>query len=162
MKHVSQKGFSLLEMIGVIVILGLILAGARAPMSRFTRTLEQKHAVTGLRKVLLTARSKAMANPSIHCGVWFDPASIPPQAVLFLDTFSPANYAYDPGKDKAYLSPFVMPRGAALTVPDPYPVTVIFRGDGSAYMSGRVLLANSDLSDTLEVLASTGRIRSTR
>lgn len=162
MKLRSQNGFSLLEVIGAVIILGLILAAARAPMARFTQTLEQKKAVTGLRKVLQTARSKAMANPSVHCGVWFDPASVPPQAVLFLDTFSPGNYAYDPGKDKGYLSPFVLPESAIMSVPGPYPVAVIFRGDGSAYMSGRVLLALSDLNDTLDVLASTGRIRSTR
>lgn len=158
----GRGGFTLLEVVGVIVILGLITAAAKAPMGRYLQTLEQKNAVTAMRKLLQTARGKAMANPSVHCGVWFDFQSAPPRAGLFLDTFSPGNYAYDPGKDKAYLSPFILPKGAKLTVPEPYPAAVIFRGDGSAYLSGRVQVRTAGMDDTLDVLASTGRIRSSR
>jgi hypothetical protein len=131
-------------------------------MGRYLHNLEQKNAVTGMRKLLQTARSKAMSNPGVHCGVWFNPATVPPQAGLFLDTFSPGNYAYEPGKDKDYLAPFVLPKGATISIPDPYPAAIIFRGDGSAYLSGRVEVRNSGMDDTLDVLASTGRIRSSR
>lgn len=153
----------MLEVIVVVVILGLITAAAKAPMGRYLQTIEQKHAVAGLRKLIQTARSKAMSNPSVHCGVWIDAASTPPKAGLFLDTFAPGNHAFDPGKDKDYLAPFVLPKGARLAVPDPYPAVIIFRGDGSAHLSGRVeVLAAEGMEDTLDVLASTGRIRSTR
>ena len=126
------------------------------------KTLDQKNAVLGVRKLLQTARGKAMANPGLHCGVWFDNSGAQPRAVMFLDTYSPGDYAYDAGKDQAYLSPFVLPRGARLQVPSPYRAAVVFRGDGSAYVSGRVLVAAPGFEDTVDVLASTGRIRSTR
>ncbi len=158
----SQSGFSLIEIMVVVVIILLMGALAKSPMTQYLQTMEQKNSVTGIRKMMLTARSKAMANPSVHCGVYFDMVSVPPKAILFQDTFAPGSYAYDPGKDKPYLAPFELPKGTLLSVPDPYPSTVIYRGDGSSFLSARLVVKSFGLSDTLDVLASTGRIRSTR
>jgi type II secretory pathway pseudopilin PulG len=157
-----ESGITLLEIMVVIVIILLLSYLAKAPMARFLKTMEQKNAVIGVKKMMQTARSRAMANPSIHCGVYFDMVSIPPKAILFQDTFAPGSYSYDPGKDKSYLAPFELPRGTVLSVPTPYPPAVIYRGDGSAFLSSMLVVRSAVLSDTLEVLASTGRIRSTR
>jgi type II secretory pathway pseudopilin PulG len=158
----SEKGFSLLEIMVVVIVIMLLTFLAKAPMAQYLQTLEQKHAVTGIRKLLQTARSRAMANPSVHCGVWFDMASNPPRAVPFQDTFAPGSYAYDAGKDQANQAPLDLPNGASLSIPSPYPAQVIYRGDGSAFLSAKLVVRMAGFTDTVDVLASTGRVRSTR
>jgi type II secretory pathway pseudopilin PulG len=158
----SQKGITLLEILVVVLIIVIMGALAKSPMTRYLRTLEQKNAVVGIRKLVQTARSRAMANPSVHCGVYFDMASVPPKVQLFQDTFSPGSYAYDAGKDTPYQEAFTLPRGTSLAVPIPYPASIIYRGDGSAFLSAKVLVRSAAFTDTLDVLASTGRVRSSR
>jgi hypothetical protein len=148
-------------MAAVIIVIALACL-AKPPMTRYLKTLEQKNAILGVRKLMQTARSRAMANPSVHCGVYFDVNARPPRALLFEDTFAPGSYAYDAGKDKPYLAPYTLPVGSTLSVAATYPAALIYRGDGSAYLSAKVVVRTRGLSDTLDVLASTGRIRSTR
>ncbi|MDB5104408.1 MAG: hypothetical protein JWP91_2097 [Fibrobacteres bacterium] len=162
MKARSQTGITLLEVMTVVGIILILTLAARSPISKYLKTMEQKSAVVGLRKLMQTARGRAMANPSLHCGVYFDTDSAPPKAFLFQDTFAPGSYAYDVGKDKPYLAPFALPKGILLFIPAPYPQSVIYRGDGSAFLSAKVVIVSADFSDTVDVLASTGRIRSTR
>jgi prepilin-type N-terminal cleavage/methylation domain-containing protein len=158
----SQRGMSMIEIIGVVLIIGILTAMAKSPMTQYLRSMEQKSAVLGIRKMLQTARSRAMANPSVHFGVHFDMASVPPKAELFQDNFAPGAYAFDTGKDKPYSAPFTMPKGTSLSIPGPYPASIIYRGDGSAFLSAKVVVKSAGLTDTVDVLASTGRIRSTR
>jgi hypothetical protein len=148
-------------MVAVVIVIALACL-AKPPMARYIKTLEQKNAVLGVRKLMQTARSRAMANPSVHCGVYFDVNARPPRAFLFADTYAPGSYAYDAGKDKPYLAPFTLPKGSSLSVAADYPGSLVYRGDGSAYLSAKVIVRSPGLSDTLDVLASTGRIRSTR
>ncbi|MDB5049053.1 MAG: hypothetical protein JWO30_2124 [Fibrobacteres bacterium] len=162
MNRRSQSGVSLIEMVVAILVILIMTAIAKAPMSQYLKTMEQKNAVVGVRKILQTARSRAMANPSVHCGVYFDLNASPPKAFLFEDTFAPGSYAYDAGKDKPYLAPFVLPMGASLAIPVIFPAAVIYRGDGSAFLSGKLIVRSPGFTDTVDVLASTGRIRSTR
>lgn len=158
----SCGGISLLEILVVVVVIITMAGLARSPMSRYYRTLEQKHAVAGIRKLIQTARSRAMSNPSVHCGVSFDLGSVPPRAFLFEDSYAPGAYAYDPEKDKPYLAPLVLPKKTVLSIPAEYPPALIYRGDGSAYLSAMVIVESPGFKDTVDVLASTGRVRSTR
>ena len=158
----SQKGITLLEVLVVVLVIAIMGAFAKPPMTRYLRTLEQKNAVVGIRKLVQTARSRAMANPSVHCGVYFDMASKPPKVQLFHDTFAPGSYAYDAGRDTPYQQAFTLPKGTTLSIPDPYPASIIYRGDGSAYLSSKVLVRSAAFVDTVDVLASTGRVRTTR
>lgn len=157
-----QAGLSALETIVVVIIVAVLTCLAKAPMDQYLKTMRQKSAVSQIKHMLITARSRALANPGVHCGAYFDLASNPQQILLFNDTFAPANYAYDATKDQPYLAPYPLPAGMTLSIDPIYPPAIIFRGDGSAYLSGKVVMRFDSSTDTLDVLASTGRIKTSR
>jgi type II secretory pathway pseudopilin PulG len=161
-RKISQSGLSTLEVMVVVIIVGVLTALAKAPMDQYLKTIRHKGAVGEIKRMLQTARSRALANPGVHCGAYFDLSSRPQKIQLFNDTFAPATYAYDGTKDKAYLAPYPMPVGVNLSIDPLYPPAIIFRGDGSAYLSGKVVMKFDNFTDTLDVLASTGRIKTSQ
>jgi prepilin-type N-terminal cleavage/methylation domain-containing protein len=157
--HRAVKGFTLPEMLialAVISILGLL---AMRPMKTYIRRLQFDSAADGIKGLLATAKARAMANPGEHCGVYFDVNAKPQRVLAFLDNANPRDYVYESKLDKPYLQPYVLKKGLAMEIVASHPSSVIFRGDGSAYLSGRVTLSDGILTDTLDVLASTGRIK---
>lgn len=155
----GERGFSIPEAMVVVVVLLVLAALARPALGSYLGNVKHKGAVSAVKRTLQAARSKALANPMVHCGVYFDVTSVPNRIVVFLDTHSPDAHAYDGGKDRQHLAPYVLPEGVELSVPDPNPAAIVFRGDGSACISGRAVVKSAAFSDTVDVLASTGRIR---
>lgn len=146
----------------VAILLLVVVSLARPAFNAYVENLRHKGAVTAVKRTLQAARAKALSNPAVHCGVHFDLAGDTLRLIPFLDTHLPGNHAYEPGMDGAYLAPFDLPRGVSLEVPDPNPLAVVFRGDGSAHMSARAIVRSARGVDTVDVLASTGRIRVAR
>ena len=155
----GQGGFSIPEAVVVVIILLLLAAMARPAMAAYLGNVKHKGAVNAVKRTLQAARSKALANPMVHCGVYFDVTSSPNRIVVFLDTHAPGGHAYDDGKDRKPVAPYDLPDGVEISVPDPNPASIIFRGDGSAFLSGKAVVKSSSFTDTIDVLASTGRIR---
>lgn len=145
-------------MVAVVVLL-VLAALARPSMATYLVNVKHKGAVSAVKRTLQAARSKALANPMLHCGVYFDVTSVPNRMVVFLDTHAPGAHAYDGEEDRQYLAPYILPEGVEISVPDPNPAAIVFRGDGSACISGRAVVKSAAFSDTVDVLASTGRIR---
>lgn len=147
------------ELVVVIAVLLLLAAMARPAMGAYLGGVKHKGAVGAVKRTLQAARAKALSNPMVHCGVYFDNLSQPNRIVPFLDTFAPGAHAYDEGRDRAWQAPYELPAGTTLEVVDPNPSAVVFRGDGTAWISGRAVIRSADVTDTVDVLASTGRIR---
>lgn len=158
----SQSGISMPELVVALCVVLILAAIARPAMSAYLGNVKHKGAVTAVKRTLQAARAKALANPMVHCGVYFDTDSDPARLVPFLDTHSPSGHAYDPGRDKSFQAPYAVPDGVEIAVPDPNPASIIFRGDGSAWVSGKLLVRSGRFTDTVDVLASTGRIRVAR
>jgi hypothetical protein len=129
------------------------------PMKNYLRRLEFKTSSQNIKRLIQTAQSKAMANPNIHVGAYFDMSKTPHRVILFHDRINPASYQYDGSGDVSYLQPEVLKVGTYFMPVTGYPDEIVFRGDGSAWKSFKIVITNGTLNDTLDILASTGRVR---
>ncbi len=159
MKHQAENGFTVLEISIAVIVVGLMAALGIHPMQNYLHRLEFKNSSQNIKHLIQTAQSKAMANPNMHIGVYFDRSVTPNRVQLFLDQTNPATYQYDGASDPPYLAPTVLKTGTGFQLLPGYPDEIIFRGDGSAWKSMKIVLTNGTLQDTLDVLASTGRVR---
>ena len=77
---------------------------------------------------------------------------------------NPPDKNFVAGQDSLYASPLVISRKEKITsqVPVGYPTVITFRGDGSASASGKIALTLKTFMDTLDILASTGRVKVTK
>jgi prepilin-type N-terminal cleavage/methylation domain-containing protein len=162
MKRKTENGFTFVEIIIAVGILGLITALSVRPMKSYLRRLEFQNSSQNLKHMVQMAQSKAMANPNVHIGVYFNRATTPNRVMLFQDLANPSTYNYDGNVDPAYLAPAILKKGTSILLVTGYPDEIVFRGDGSAWKSMKVVLTNGTLKDTLDVLASTGRVRVAR
>jgi hypothetical protein len=128
-------------------------------MKNYLRNIEFRNSGENIKRLIQLAQSRAMANPNIHIGVYFDRAKNPNKAFLFQDKANPQNYEYDASGDPAYMQPEVLKRGIVFEALTGYPEEIVFRGDGSAWKSMKILITDGVRKDTLDVLASTGRVR---
>lgn len=151
----ASRGFSALEATIAVVLLGIAAVVVRNPMRTYMKRLEFNKSVDNVKHMIMACQTKAMANPGQHAGVWFGDSV----AVPFLDKGSPALYEYDRLADPAFMQQAVLKRGVRLRKLPDFPDEIVFRGDGSAYKSLRIVITDGVLQDTLDVLASTGRVR---
>lgn len=156
---IGDQGFTLLEIMGVVILFGLIALLSVNPIKDYLKRMEFKNSGQNIKRLIQTAQSRAMANPDTHMGVYFDLAGSPQKAFAFQDKANPKLYQYDGSADPAYLSPETLKRGVTFKKLPGYPQEIVFRGDGSAYKSMKIVLTDGTLEDTLDVLASTGRVR---
>jgi hypothetical protein len=151
----DSRGFSALEATIVVVLIGIAAIVARNPMRSYMKRLEFNKSVDNVKHMIMACQTKAMSNPGQHVGVWFGDSVVVP----FLDKGSPSAYEYDRLSDPAYLQQAALKRGVRLQKLPGFPDEIVFRGDGSAYKSLRIVISDGVLRDTLDVLASTGRVR---
>jgi Tfp pilus assembly protein FimT len=154
----NEQGFSILEICVTVVIVGLLGLLAVNPAKNYIRRLEFNNSAHNIKRLIGTAQSRAMANPNVHIGVYFDLTRNPHKVFLFQDKEMPGFYQYDGAGDPAYLQPETLKRGAVFKPIPGYPREIVFRGDGSAYKSMKIVITDGILKDTLDILASTGRI----
>ena len=159
MKCRNNRGFTVLEVTVTLVILGIAAALSFNPMRNYLRGIEFKNSGKNIKRLIQTAQSKAMANPNLHIGVYFDLSKSPHKAFLFQDKVNPSNYEYDGKTDPPYLQPEVLKRGVVFETLPGQPDEIVFRGDGSAWKSLKICLSDGTRKDTIDVLASTGRVR---
>jgi Tfp pilus assembly protein FimT len=147
------------EILVTVVLVGLLALLGVNPMKNYLRRLEFKTSSQNIKRLIQTAQSKAMANPNIHVGAYFDMSKTPHRVILFHDRINPASYQYDGSGDASYLQPEVLKVGTYFKPVTGYPDEIVFRGDGSAWKSFKIVITNGTLNDTLDILASTGRVR---
>ena len=154
----GSPGFSALEITVVMVLVGVLSALAVKPISGWIKRVRIQNAAEGIKHLVIVARSRAIANPSLHCGVFFDVTTGAQKALLFLDRDNSSTYSAS--QDSAYLQPYKMKDNIVLSIPAGSFSTLVFRGDGSANQSTTVNLTLGAMVDTINVLASTGRVKS--
>ncbi|MDD5674957.1 MAG: prepilin-type N-terminal cleavage/methylation domain-containing protein, partial [Chitinivibrionales bacterium] len=155
----NSRGFSLLEIIVVVVLIGILSALAMPTYIKTMNAIRMHNASKTIKMQLLIAKSRAIANTSEHCGVFFDVSTNPMQSLVFTRS-SPAYTDYGVG-DVIYQQPAKLPIKVTMTldIDPPTTNTVIFRGDGTAKSGARIAVCSPGISsDTVHVLASTGRI----
>jgi Tfp pilus assembly protein FimT len=158
-----MKGFSAFEILIALVVTSLFAALSVKPLTGYVKRIQAKNAFEGAKHYLMLARSRAIANPGKHCGVEFrlyaSNSKHNDSAIAFFDLN--ANKAYDVGKDSVYGKPFIFKKSEKLTAKaqGASPKVIVFRGDGSANASMKIDLTLGHIKGTLDVLASTGRIK---
>jgi prepilin-type N-terminal cleavage/methylation domain-containing protein len=157
-----QRGFSVIEVAAVALVVAIVSAFAVKPISGLLQRLKLESAAEGMKQVIQNARMRAVANPDRQCGVVIrakGTSSAPDSIFSFLDVT--ADKVYVRGRDSLYLAPFVI-KGSdkiVVSIPGVYPSVIVFRGDGSASASAKVVLTLNGMQDTVDVLASTGRVK---
>ncbi len=157
----NKDGFSIIEVFIVIAIMGIMAAFARPSMKSFLENIRLRSAANTVKQHLIVAKTRALGDPNIHAGVFFDTSGTPDKTIAFVDSFN--NNMYASGIDPILVPPYKLSLFDTLKITSPCPNTVIFRGDGSAKTSMTLTVSNKSFkSYTISVLASTGRIRVTR
>lgn len=150
----------MVEITVVVIIVSTMAMLTVRPMKNYLKRLEFRNSSQNIKHLIQAAQSKAMANPNMHIGVFFDLSTKPHRVLAFQDKTNPTLYQYDANLDPVYLAPQPLKPGSSFKLLSAYPENeVVFRGDGSAWKSFKILITNGTLIDTLDVLASTGRVR---
>lgn len=155
-------GFTVVQLVVAIAVVGILGAFAKPMVQSISAVFKQRAAVAAIKQTLIAARTRAMSNPTVNCGVYFELTGMKRKVGMFEDTHDPASFTYNAAQDKRYRQPVELAAGVTLSIPPStpnYPNAVIFRGDGSAHLSSRVVVATGFRRDTIDVLASTGRVK---
>jgi Tfp pilus assembly protein FimT len=158
----GQAGFTVFE-IGIVLVIVSILSGlAVKPLTAWIQRINAQKAADGLKHYILAAKSRAVSNANRHCGVVFKlhPTGADDTVLAFFDKV-PINNVYDKGTDSVYSRPYIIKKSEQITstIPSPYPSVIVFRGDGSANASANIVLTLKNIKATVDVLASTGRVK---
>jgi prepilin-type N-terminal cleavage/methylation domain-containing protein len=167
----TDHGFSMLELLSVMALIGILALLAAPSAKTYLASINLRTATSAIKQQLILARTKAMGNPNVHCGVYFNTGVTPNQTQPFLDTVD--FYNYD-ANDPKYMPVFSMPKNVTINVGGTGSDKVmVFRGDGSA-KTGNPGITNNQIivtvtvagqsgtltrSKTISVLPSTGRIK---
>jgi prepilin-type N-terminal cleavage/methylation domain-containing protein len=158
---ISNKGFSLLEVITVLAIIS-ISAVALLPYSRsLLEEIRLNTTTTAIKHQLIIAKTRALDDSKIHCGVFID--TVHNLVQTYLDDGTPGgNDKYDRGSDHIFMKAYNVPSSITLHINSGnFSTGVIFRGDGSAKIPGLTLtITNKNKkSKHISVIPSTGRIK---
>jgi Tfp pilus assembly protein FimT len=156
----DQNGFTLLELLIIVSIIVISTILSTPFLKKSVEYFRFKSTTNAIKYRINFARSASIANTKIHCGVSFDFISKPQKATVFYDTAG-TSYKYDQGSD---------PINGEYKLPQKFKIeksgnnsiindAIVFRGDGSTKYGGSILLKSENYSCTLNVLASTGRVK---
>jgi prepilin-type N-terminal cleavage/methylation domain-containing protein len=167
----NADGVTLVELLVVIALLGLLAVVAAPSAKTYFASLALRTATNAIKHQLILAKTRAMGNPNMHCGVYFDSSVTPNQTQPFMDT---ATFYQFSGADPNYMPAYKLPNNVTLSVGGTGSDKVlVFRGDGSA-KTGVPGITNNQIivtititgrsetftkSKTISVLPSTGRIK---
>jgi Tfp pilus assembly protein FimT len=149
----NHRGLTILELTIAAVVLGVIVALAAPEFGDTVRRLKFKGKSRDAISDIRLARSDAVSQRS-QFGVHFDY-----DATLFKDLVNPDLFQYEAG-DSA-IKTVTWGTEAMLYYTSFEPSTIVFRPDGSASVSGDVVVSDADYNERarINVLAATGRVK---
>jgi hypothetical protein len=159
----GEAGFTTTELLAAAAVFLVLCAVCVKPLGGVIKRIRLQNAADGMKHFVMNARVRSVSNPDRRCGVVFrlHPGSNMDDTLFAFLEKSPPDMHYVAGQDELYLAPYVIPRKQGITaaVPAGFPTELVFRGDGSASASAKVALSLGPFRDTVDVLASTGRVR---
>jgi prepilin-type N-terminal cleavage/methylation domain-containing protein len=159
----SNQGLTFLEIIVSMVVLSILSAFAVKPITGLVQKIKLQNSADGIKFLVLNARMRAVSNSLQHCGVVFNlhgSTTVDDTVFAFLDK-NPSDYVYDATDDEVYGKPYIISKVFRISssLVSPSPSTLVFRGDGSATATLKMVLTLNGFEDTLSVLASTGKVK---
>lgn len=170
-RNIYEYGFSLLELFAVIACIGILATVVGPSVKTYLAAINLLSATNSIKQQLILAKTKAMGDPNVHCGIYFDSSVTPNQTRSFLDNAPFYQYT---GVDAPYMPVYAMPKNVTISVGGTGADKVmVFRGDGSAKTGTPGISQNKIVvtitviskggtfikSKTISVLPSTGRIK---
>jgi prepilin-type N-terminal cleavage/methylation domain-containing protein len=157
----NTSGWTLMELLVAIVMVSILSAIAIPTMTPMIESMKLRTAALNVQRSLLAARTRAIADPNVHCGVVFFDSL----CMIFPDSLSTGTaYSADAQEiANKYLGSYKLPKNIFVYSLSTNPITnscIVFRGDGSAKNGGSVYVVNRyNKKRTISVLATTGKIK---
>lgn len=160
-KSHQPGGFSLLEVITAVTVLLVITAIAVPSLKPLIENIELTMVVKSIKSKLLVAKTRALGDSKVHCGVHFDTTSNPHRIQVFID--GPEHDGiYSNGSDQKSGGAYILPPTIVMKIEGTgKSCDILFRGDGSTKVHGMIvtLTTSKGRSNSLTVLPSTGRVK---
>ncbi len=156
-KFRSIAGVTLMELMIVIAIVGIMAVVGQVSVAGMLNNSRLKAAVSIVRSSLYVARTRAMANPAIHCGVFLETTK--KGIILFYDDNADNNYTAN--TDRIYQAFIALPPTLLFgTISGITNNCIIFRGDGSAKLGGsfQIKLPSGTTLKTITISKESGEV----
>jgi Tfp pilus assembly protein FimT len=142
----------------VVVVVGILAAMVTPSLGRMLEKSRIQAAANVIKHQLITARVKAIAEPTIHCGVYLNNTVNPQRTLIFFDRGTA--YQYNSATDSTLIGVNILPPGITMSLTSVTNRVIVFRGDGSAKTGGTITVRGRfGISRRINVLPSTGRIK---
>jgi Tfp pilus assembly protein FimT len=153
----NTSGWTLMETMIAVVMVGILAAAAIPKFGPMLESMKLRTAAMTVQRALVAARTRAIADPSVHCGVVFVGST---KLIIYPDSSGTPYVVNQLDTASKYLGTYTMPRNIVLTEVSVSNHCIVFRGDGSAKTDGTVTVGNKyNKTKTINVLATTGRIK---
>jgi prepilin-type N-terminal cleavage/methylation domain-containing protein len=153
----NTSGWTLVETIIAVVVIGILAAAAIPNFSPMLESMKLRTAALNVQRTLVAARTRAIADPNVHCGVVFVGST---KIIIYPDSSGIPYFVNPLDTASKYLGIYTMPSNIVLTEVSVSNHCIVFRGDGSAKTDGTVTVSNKyNKTKTINVLATTGRIK---
>ena len=161
MRPDKSAGFTLIEVVVAIAIAGILAVLAVPNFLKLVEKTKLNAAANTIKRQMLSARTRAIADPYKHCGLAVDVSN--QKTYIFFDSLTPYTINTTDTVNK-YTGVFIMPGTIIMSIPTGgsgiQNNCVVFRGDGSAKYGGSVQVTNKyNATKTINVVASTGRVK---
>jgi type II secretory pathway pseudopilin PulG len=153
----NEAGWTLVETIIIVFMVGVLAAVATPNLLPMLEIMKLRTAAINVQRSLISARTRAIADPSIHCGVVFRDSTL---LMIYPDSSGTPYVVNVNDTSSKYLGIYYMPKNIFLKEVTVSNHCIVFRGDGSAKTDGSVYVYNRyNQRRTISVLGTTGKIK---